>query len=130
MNCSSHPIIARRPRLQPGRGSPVREELPGRFAIEHLLDHPRATFIEGSITDLDLLVETWWPGRPERWEDLLPVHSSAQSSLREEAVPEYHPNQIPVPVYDRKVVLKHPVDFVQVQPAVEVDQNIPKAREV
>jgi nucleoside-diphosphate-sugar epimerase len=26
--------------------------------IEHLLDHPRVTFIEGSITDLDLLTET------------------------------------------------------------------------
>jgi|BioPla2DNA2_1021312.scaffolds.fasta_scaffold40187_5 nucleoside-diphosphate-sugar epimerase len=29
--------------------------------IEHLLDHPRVTFIEGSITDLDLLMETF-PG--------------------------------------------------------------------
>ena len=27
--------------------------------IEHLLDHPRVTFIEGSITDLDLLMETF-----------------------------------------------------------------------
>ncbi len=25
--------------------------------IEHLLDHPRVTFVEGSITDLDLLME-------------------------------------------------------------------------
>ncbi len=29
--------------------------------IEHLLDHPRVTFIEGSITDLNLLMETF-PG--------------------------------------------------------------------
>jgi len=29
--------------------------------IEHLLDHPRVTFIEGSVTDLDLLMETF-PG--------------------------------------------------------------------
>ena len=29
--------------------------------IEHLLDHPRVEFIEGSITDLDLLMETF-PG--------------------------------------------------------------------
>ena len=29
--------------------------------IEHLLDHPRVTFIEGSINDLDLLMETF-PG--------------------------------------------------------------------
>ena len=29
--------------------------------IEHLLDHPRVAFIEGSITDLDLLMETF-PG--------------------------------------------------------------------
>jgi len=29
--------------------------------IEHLLDHPRVTFVEGSITDLDLLMETF-PG--------------------------------------------------------------------
>ena len=29
--------------------------------IEHLLDHPRVTFIEGSITDLDLLMENF-PG--------------------------------------------------------------------
>jgi NAD(P)-dependent dehydrogenase (short-subunit alcohol dehydrogenase family) len=29
--------------------------------IEHLLDHPRVTFIEGSITDLDLLMEVF-PG--------------------------------------------------------------------
>ena len=27
-----------------------------RVNIEHLLDHPRVTFIEGSITDLDLLM--------------------------------------------------------------------------
>jgi nucleoside-diphosphate-sugar epimerase len=27
-----------------------------RVNIEHLLDHPRVTFVEGSITDLDL----WW----------------------------------------------------------------------
>ncbi|MFY9195263.1 MAG: hypothetical protein WAN99_07815 [Methanoculleus sp.] len=27
--------------------------------IEHLLGHPRVTFIEGSITDLDLLRETF-----------------------------------------------------------------------
>ena len=26
--------------------------------VEHLLDHPRVTFVEGSITDLDLLMET------------------------------------------------------------------------
>ncbi|MFA7073330.1 MAG: NAD-dependent epimerase/dehydratase family protein [Methanoculleus sp.] len=32
-----------------------------RETIEHLLDHPRVTFIEGSITDLDLLMETF-PG--------------------------------------------------------------------
>ena len=32
-----------------------------RVNIEHLLDHPRVTFIEGSITDLDLLMETF-PG--------------------------------------------------------------------
>ncbi|MBP7411507.1 MAG: hypothetical protein KA818_08230 [Methanoculleus sp.] len=32
-----------------------------REKIEHLLDHPRVTFIEGSITDLDLLAETF-PG--------------------------------------------------------------------
>ncbi len=29
--------------------------------IEHLLDHPRVTVVEGSITDLDLLMETF-PG--------------------------------------------------------------------
>jgi len=29
-----------------------------RVNIEHLLDHPRVTFIEGSITDLDLLRDT------------------------------------------------------------------------
>jgi len=29
--------------------------------VEHLLDHPRVTFIEGSITDLDLLTKTF-PG--------------------------------------------------------------------
>ena len=33
----------------------------GREKIEHLLDHPRVTFIEGSITDLDLLMEVF-PG--------------------------------------------------------------------
>jgi len=32
-----------------------------REKIEHLLDHPRVTFIEGSITDLDLLMDTF-PG--------------------------------------------------------------------
>jgi len=32
-----------------------------RVNIEHLRDHPRVTFIEGSITDLDLLMETF-PG--------------------------------------------------------------------
>jgi len=32
-----------------------------REKIEHLLDHPRVTFIEGSVTDLDLLMETF-PG--------------------------------------------------------------------
>jgi hypothetical protein len=32
-----------------------------REKIEHLLDHPRVTFAEGSITDLDLLKETF-PG--------------------------------------------------------------------
>ena len=35
--------------------------MPGRENIEHLLDHPRVTFIEGSITDLALLMETF-PG--------------------------------------------------------------------
>ncbi len=35
--------------------------VPGRVNIEHLLDHPRVTFVEGSITDLDLLTETF-PG--------------------------------------------------------------------
>ena len=34
---------------------------PGRENIEHLLDHPRVTVVEGSITDLDLLMETF-PG--------------------------------------------------------------------
>ncbi|WP_179965902.1 hypothetical protein [Methanoculleus bourgensis] len=29
-----------------------------------------------------------------------PVHSSTQPSLREEAIPEHRPNQIPVPVHD------------------------------
>ena len=29
--------------------------------IEHLLDHPRVTFVEGSITDLDLLMNVF-PG--------------------------------------------------------------------
>jgi nucleoside-diphosphate-sugar epimerase len=29
-----------------------------REKIEHLLDHPWVTFVEGSITDLDLLMET------------------------------------------------------------------------
>ena len=29
--------------------------------IEHVLDHPRVTFVEGSITDLDLLMDTF-PG--------------------------------------------------------------------
>jgi nucleoside-diphosphate-sugar epimerase len=32
-----------------------------RVNIEHLLDHPWVTFIEGSITDLDLLMDTF-PG--------------------------------------------------------------------
>lgn len=32
-----------------------------RVNVEHLLDHPRVTFIEGSVTDLDLLMETF-PG--------------------------------------------------------------------
>jgi len=32
---------------------------PGRVNIEHLLDHPRVTFVEGSITDLDLLMEAF-----------------------------------------------------------------------
>ncbi len=40
--------------------------VPGRVNIEHLLDHPRVTFIEGSITDLDLLMETRWAKGPER----------------------------------------------------------------
>ena len=31
----------------------------GRETLEHLLDHPRVTFIEGGITDLDLLMETF-----------------------------------------------------------------------
>ena len=35
--------------------------VPGRVNIEHLLDHPRVNFIEGSITDLDLLMEVF-PG--------------------------------------------------------------------
>jgi len=35
--------------------------VPGRVKIEHLLDHPRVTFVEGSITDLDLLMEAF-PG--------------------------------------------------------------------
>ncbi len=35
--------------------------VPGRAKIEHLLDHPRVTFVEGSITDLDLLMEAF-PG--------------------------------------------------------------------
>ena len=59
-----------------------------------------------------------------------PVYSGVQPSLREEAVPEHRPDQITVPVHDRKVILEYPVDLVQVQPAVEVDQNIPKARKV
>ena len=37
------------------------EEKTARAKIERLLDHPRVTFIEGSITDLDLLMETF-PG--------------------------------------------------------------------
>ena len=32
-----------------------------RVKIEHLLDHPRVEFVEGSITDLDLLMEAF-PG--------------------------------------------------------------------
>jgi len=40
-----------------------------RVNIEHLLDHPRVTFIEGSITDLDLLMEVF-PGA-----DVDPVRS-------------------------------------------------------
>ena len=32
-----------------------------RVNIEHLANHPRVTFIEGSVTDLDLLMETF-PG--------------------------------------------------------------------
>ena len=32
-----------------------------RVNVEHLLDHPRVTFVEGSITDLDLLMEMF-PG--------------------------------------------------------------------
>ena len=59
-----------------------------------------------------------------------PVHSSAQPSLREEAIPEHCPDQIPVSIHHRKVVLEHSVDLVKIQPSVEVDQNIPKAREV
>jgi UDP-glucose 4-epimerase len=35
--------------------------VPGRENIEHVLDHPRVTFVEGSITDLDLLMDTF-PG--------------------------------------------------------------------
>jgi hypothetical protein len=34
--------------------------------IEHLLDHPRLTFIEWNITDLDLLMEARWAEGPER----------------------------------------------------------------
>jgi len=30
-----------------------------RVNIEHLLDHPRVTFVEGSITDLDVLIEAF-----------------------------------------------------------------------
>ena len=33
-------------------------------------------------------------------------------------------------VHNQKVVLQHPVDLVQVQPAVEVDQDIPESCEV
>jgi nucleoside-diphosphate-sugar epimerase len=32
-----------------------------RVNIEHLLGHPRVTFVEGSVTDLDLLIEIF-PG--------------------------------------------------------------------
>jgi nucleoside-diphosphate-sugar epimerase len=39
---------------------------PGRVNIEHLLDHPRLTFIEWNITDLDLLMEARWAEGPER----------------------------------------------------------------
>ena len=59
-----------------------------------------------------------------------PAHSHTQPSLREEAIPEHRPDQGPVAVHDRKVVLEHPVDLIQVQPAVEVNQNIPKTREI
>jgi len=91
--------------------------------VEPELEHRRCGARRAEGPELEKL-EGFRGRSGERGEEILP------GSLREEAVPEHRPNQSPVPVHDRKVVLEHPVDLVQVQPAVEVDQNIPKAREV
>jgi hypothetical protein len=48
--------------------------------IEHLLDHPRVMFIEGSITDLDLLAETRWA------EGLKQEHPRYEQNLSTEGV--------------------------------------------
>jgi nucleoside-diphosphate-sugar epimerase len=48
--------------------------------IEHLLDHPRVTFIEGSITDLDLLMETF-PGADGIFAAILSVPRSVKDPL-------------------------------------------------
>ncbi len=46
----------------------------------------------------------------------------------QDPVPEHLPDQIPVPVHDREIILEYRVGLIQVQPAVEVDQDVPKAR--
>ena len=55
--------------------------------------------------------------------------SACRRSLQD-PVPEHLPDQIPVPVHDREIILEYHGDLVQIQPAVGVDQDIPKARKV
>lgn len=48
----------------------------------------------------------------------------------QDPVPEYLPDQIPVSAHDREIILEYHEDLVQIRSAVEVDQEIPKARKV
>jgi len=64
--------------------------VPGWVNIEHLQDHPRVTFIEGSITDLDLLMETRWATGPEREHrrcDSSPVRTASSTRRRSPPFP-------------------------------------------